>query len=130
MVNPKYRIFGLRDCYLSRTVEDGSYPANQADARKQNLVGEACRNFGLTFVPVAMCALGSMTQTTFNLISTISKDKAIRTGADISKTINNSFKKMNILLMRCNANLLLNRCPVIRDIHAEIEPEDPNENFH
>ena len=71
-----------------------------------------------------------MTQTTFNLISTISKDKAIRTGADISKTINNSFKKMNILLMRCNANLLLNRCPVIRDIQAEIEPEDPNENFN
>ena len=120
-------ITGLRDCYLTRTVEDGSYPANQAHSRKQNLVGEACRNFGLTFVPVAMCALGSMTETTYNLISRISKDKAIRTGADISKTINNSFKKMNILLMKCNANLLLNRCPVIRDIGAEIEQGDYNE---
>ena len=66
-------ITGLRDCYLARTVEDGSYPASQAHARKENLVGAACRNFGLTFVPVAMCALGSMTETTYNLISKISK---------------------------------------------------------
>ena len=71
-----------------------------------------------------------MTQTTYNLISSISKDKAIRTGVDISKTINNSFKKMNILQMRCNANLLLNRCSVIRDVQAEIESGDPNENFN
>ena len=70
-----------------------------------------------------------MTQTTFNFISTISKDKAIRTGADITKTTNNSFKKLNILLMRSNANLLLNRCPVIRDVVSEIEPVDPNDNF-
>ena len=77
-----------------------------------------------------MCALGSMTETTYNLISRISKDNAIRTGADISKTINNSFKKMNILLMKCNANLLLNRCPVIRDIGAEIEQGDYNENYN
>ena len=123
-------ITGLRDCYLARTVEDGSYPASQAHARKENLVGAACRNFGLTFVPVAMCALGSMTETTYNLISKISKDKAIRSGADISKTVNNSFKKLNILLMKCNANLLLNRCPVIREIEAEIEPGDYNENLN
>ena len=114
-------ITGLRDCYLARTVDDGSYPAAQAHARKENLVGAACRNFGLTFAPVAMCALGSMTETTYNLISRISKDKAIRTGADISKTINNSFKKLNILLMRSNSNLLLNRCPVIRDIQDDTE---------
>ena len=44
----------------------------------------------------AMCALGSMTQTTCNLILKISKDKAKRTGAGISKTVNNSFKKFNI----------------------------------
>ena len=49
----------------------------------------------------AMCALGSMT--TYNLISKILKDKAVRTGADISKTVNDSFKKLNILLMKCNA---------------------------
>ena len=119
-------ITGLRDCYLSRTVDDGSYPAVQAHVRKENLVGAACRNFGLTFVPVAMCALGSMTPTTYNLISRISKDKAIRTGADISKTINNSFKKLNILLMRSNSNLLLNRCPVIRNVEADIEHGDSN----
>ena len=119
---------GLRDCYLARTVEDGSCPANEAHARKERLVGAACRNFGLTFVPVAMCALGSMTQTTYNLISKISTDKAIRSGADISKTVNNSFKKMNCLLMKCNANLLLNRCPVIRDIEPDIESEDSNSN--
>ena len=119
---------GLRDCYLARTVEDGSCPANEAHARKERLVGAACRNFGLTFVPVAMCALGSMTQTTYNLISKISTDKAIRSGADISKTVNNSFKKMNCLLMKCNANLLLNRCPVIRNIEADIESEDSNSN--
>ena len=118
----------LRDCYLARTVEDGSYPADQAHARKENLVGAACRNFGLTFAPMAFSALGSMTTTSYNIISRISKDKAIRTGADISKTINNSFKKLNVLLMKCNANLLLNRCPVIRDIEAEIEPLDPNDN--
>ena len=119
-------ITGLRDCYLSRTVDDGSYPAVQAHVRKENLVGAACRNFGLTFVPVAMCALGSMTPTTYNLISRISKDKAIRTGADISNTINNSFKKLNILLMRSNSNLLLNRCPVIRNVEADIEHGDSN----
>ena len=121
-------ITGLRDCYLTRTVDDGSWPAAAAHARKENLVGAACRNFGLTFTPLAMCALGSMTQTMFNMISTISKDKAIRTGADITKTTNNSFKKLNILLMRSNANLLLNRCPVIRDIVSEIEPVDPSDN--
>ena len=123
-------ITGLRDCYLTRTVDDGSHPAAEAHSRKENLVGAACRNFGLTFTPLAMCALGSMTQTTFNFISTISKDKAIRTGADIAKTTNNSFKKLNILLMRSNANLLLNRCPVIRNVLSEIEPVDPSENLN
>ena len=39
-------------------------------------------------------------------------------------------KKLNILLMKCNANLLLNRCPVIREIEAEIEPGDYNENLN
>ena len=121
-------ITGLRDCYLARTVDDGTWPAAAAHARKENLVGAACRNFGLTFAPMAFSALGSMTTTSYNIISRISKDKAIRTGADISKTINNSFKKLNVLLMKCNANLLLNRCPVIRDIEAEIEPLDPNDN--
>ena len=54
----------------------------------------------------------------------------IRMGAVISKTINNSFKKIYVLLMKCNANLLLNRCPMIRDIQAQIEPLDSNENVN
>ena len=46
------------------------------------------------------------------------------------KSVYNSFKKLNILLMRSNANLLLNRCPVIRDVVSEIEPVDPRDNFN
>ena len=30
-------------------------------------------------------------------------------------------KKLNILLMRSNSNLLLNRCPVIRDVLDDTE---------
>ena len=111
--------FGLRECYINRTIEDGSYPAEAASIRKQNLVGDAVREHGLSFAALSWSSLGSMTPTTEKIITFMAKSKGLRSGFNVSKTISNTFKILSVSLQKANSNLLLNRCPIINAPNVE-----------
>ena len=101
------------------TIEDGSYPAEQASIRKQNLVGDDVRRHGLSFAALSWSSLGSMTATTEKIITFMAKAKGLRSGFNVNKTISNSFKILSVALQKGNSNLLLNRCPIINTPNVE-----------
>ena len=68
-----------------------------------------CRAQNLDFVPLSVESLGGFTPTATKVIRKLATQKAQRNNSDVKKTINQEFKKINILLMRGNASLLLNR---------------------
>ena len=76
---------------------------------KERLVGAACRAQNLDFVPLSVESLGGWTPTAIKLITKLATQKASRNNHDIKRTIAQEFKVLNILLMRGNASLLLNR---------------------
>ena len=76
---------------------------------KERLVGAACRAQNLDFVPISVESLGGFTPTAIKVIRKLATQKAQRNNSDVKRTINQEFKKLNILLMRGNASLLLNR---------------------
>ena len=63
----------------------------------------------LDFVPLSVESLGGWTPTAIKLITKLATQKASRNNHDIKRTIAQEFKVLNILLMRGNASLLLNR---------------------
>ena len=70
---------------IERGAEEPGHAANEAHRRKENQVGEVVQAAGM----------------------------AIRHDHDVKKTISSEFKVLNCLLMRGNAEILLNRCVVL-----------------
>ena len=98
---------------IDRGAEEPGHAANEAHRRKENQVGEAVRAAGMTFRPLAVENLGGWTDSAIREIKKLATDKAIRHGHDVKKTISTEFKVLNCLLMRGNAEILLNRCVLL-----------------
>ena len=63
----------------------------------------------MTFRPMAVENLGGWTESAIHEIKKLATDKAIRHGYEVKKTISAEFKSLSCLLMRGNAEILLNR---------------------
>ena len=74
-------------------------------------VGDAVHAAGMTFWPMAVENLGGWTELTIHEIKKLATDKAIWHGNEVKKTI--SAESLSCLLMRGNAEILLNRCVVL-----------------
>ena len=109
---------------IDRGAEEPGHAANEAHRRKENQVGEAVRAAGMTFRPMAVENLGGWTETAIREIKKLATDKAIRHGHDVKKTISTEFKVLNCLLMRGNAEILLNRCVVLHPPPSQSEFPD------
>ena len=70
---------------------------------------------GIRFEPIAVENLGGYTASAIRINTKIARDKAIRSGLNINKTVSNSFKILSVLLQRGNAQLLLNRFVVLNE---------------
>ena len=89
------------------------HASNEAHKRKKNQVGDAVLAAGMTFWPLAVENLGGWTEAAVIRIKKLATDKAIRHGYEVKKTISAEFKSLSCLLMRGNAEILLNRCLVV-----------------
>ena len=105
----------LRDDVIARGADQPGYAASLAHARKVSQVGAACSANGIRFEPIAVENLGGFTNSSIRIITKIARDKAIRSGLDINKTVSNTFKMLSVLLQRGNAQLLLNRFVVLNE---------------
>ena len=99
----------LCDDVIVRGADQPDYAASLANTRKVNQVGAACSANGIRFEPIAIENLGGFTSSAIRIITKIARDKAIRSGLDVNKTVSNAFKMLSVLLQRGNAQLLLNR---------------------
>ena len=98
-----------KDDVIERGAVEVGWAALTGHHRKERLVGAACRAQNLDFVPLSVESLGGWTPTAIKLITKLATQKASRNNHDIKRTIAQEFKVLNILLMRGNASLLLNR---------------------
>ena len=113
----------LRDDVITRGADQPGYAAGLAHDRKVRQVGAACSANGIRFEPIAVENLGGYTASAIRIITKIARDKAIRSGLDINKTISNSFKMLSVLLQRGNAQLLLNRFVTLNEPLPEFDTD-------
>ena len=114
----------LKNDVIDRGAEEPGHAANEAHRRKENQVGDAVRAAGMTFRPLAVENLGGWTESAIVQIKKLATDKAIRHGHEIKKTVSTEFKILNCLLMRGNAEILLNRQIVLSSPLSQ--PEFPD----
>ena len=114
----------LKNDVIDRGAEEPGHAANEAHRRKENQVGDAVRAAGMTFRPLAVENLGGWTESAIVQIKKLATDKAIRHGHEIKKTVSTEFKILNCLLMRGNAEILLNRQIVLSSPPSQ--PEFPD----
>ena len=114
----------LRDDVIARGAEQPGYAASLAHARKVRQVGDACRANGIRFEPIAVENLGGFTDSAVRVITKIARDKAIRAGLDIGRTVSSTFKALSALLQRGNAQLLLNRVVTLTEPPPAIDIAD------
>ena len=61
------------------------------------------------FLPFSLESLGTLTKTAINIVTKLGRDRAIRTGCEQDKSVNNAFKLISVTLQRCNADMFLNK---------------------
>ena len=115
----------LRDDVIARGAEEPGYAASLAHNRKVRQVGAICSSNGIRFEPIAVENLGGFTESATRIITKIARDKAIRAGLDINKTVSSTFKMLSVLLQRGNAQLLLNRCIVLNEPLPDVDIQNP-----
>ena len=102
-------VSSLKDDVIERGAVEVGWAAATGHQRKERLVGAACRAQGLDFAPLSIETLGGWESSAIKVIKSLATQKALRNNHDIKRTISQEFKVLNILLMRGNASLLLNR---------------------
>ena len=79
-----------------------------AEARKIATHDQPCRAEGITFIPLAVEALGGWSSLACSTISDIARMRDARLGSSNSSTI--IFQKLSFILWRCNASMWVSRC--------------------
>uniref|UniRef100_A0A1X7U4A2 Uncharacterized protein n=1 Tax=Amphimedon queenslandica TaxID=400682 RepID=A0A1X7U4A2_AMPQE len=76
-----------------------------AEARKLYLHAANCHRAGMTFIPMAIEALGGWSSSAFEVIGHISRLLAVYLGHPLSETCCHLFQKLSVALWRGNASM-------------------------
>ena len=87
------------------------YAVKKAFDRKIGRVGEACRQQGLTFLPIAADTLGGWHKVAIDQIKKLGTALARNRGEDEQVEVRHLQQRLSLLLMRGNTSLLVNRFP-------------------
>ena len=80
-------------------------------AQKWDKYGPACQAEGLVFQPLPIEVLGGWHETGVKLIKQLGQALARSSGQEEKEVVRHLFGKLSVLLMRGNAQLVLNRLP-------------------
>ena len=83
-------------------------------------MGEACRQEGPAFIPVAAHTLGGLHGVTVDQIKKLGTALARQKGEEGQVEVRHLFKRLSLLLMKGNSSLLLNQVPD-GDIDAAVD---------
>uniref|UniRef100_A0A1X7U3M7 Uncharacterized protein n=1 Tax=Amphimedon queenslandica TaxID=400682 RepID=A0A1X7U3M7_AMPQE len=82
-----------------------------AEARKLSLHAANCHQAGITFIPMAVEALGGWSSSASEVIGHISRLLALRLGHPLSETCHHLFQRLSVALWRGNASMWATRHP-------------------
>ena len=84
-------------------------------------LGEACRQQGLSFIPIAADTLGGWHKVATEQIKKLGAALARHRGEDEQVEVRHLHQRLSLLLMRGNASLLVNRVPESDIVNAMID---------
>ena len=101
----------LQSAFVEGAAEHAGYALQQRYSQKWDKYGPICDSEGMVFQPIPIEILGGWHETGAKIIGRIGQSLARATGQEENEVIRHLFGKLSILLMRGNAQLILNRLP-------------------
>ena len=102
----------LQQTFLNQSAANPGHALHKAYERKMTRHGEACRMAGITFTPLPSDTFGAWGESTVREVRRMGSSLARQTGGEESEVIRHLIQRVSITLMKVNANLILNRCPL------------------
>ena len=114
-------VSALQNAMVARSATTNSYAVTRAFDRKVARVGEACRQEGIAFIPLAADTLGGWHKVAVQQVKKLGTVLARQRGEDEQVEVRHLFQRLSLLLMRGNATLLVNRVPEEDYVGAEVD---------
>ena len=111
----------LQRAMVAGAAETDGYALNEAFRRKVAKAGEACRQQGIAFVPLAADTLAGWHGVAVEHLQKLGRALGRQTGQDEDLCVRHLFQRVSLLLMRGNSSLLINRVPPSDDEDPEME---------
>ena len=103
VVNP------LQQQYLHQSAVTPGHALVKAHDRKMATHWENCRAAGIVFQPLPLDTFGAWGESTIKEVKKIGSALARQTGGEEGEVMRHLVQRLSIILMRINANLMLNR---------------------
>ena len=114
-------VSALQQAMVAGSATTNGFAVGKAFDRKVARVGEACRQEGIAFIPVAADTLGGWQKVAVQQIKKLGAVLARHRGEEEQKEVRHLFQRLSLLLMRGNASLLVNRVPGEDEVDATVD---------
>ena len=114
-------VSALQQAMVAGSATTDGFAVGKASDRKVARVGEACRQEGIAFIPVAADTLGGWHKVAVQQMKKLGAVLARHRGEEEQKEVRHLFQRLSLLLMRGNASLLVNRVPGEDEVDATVD---------
>ena len=104
-------VSALQPAMVAGSATTDNFAVTKAFQRKVAKAGEACRQEGISFVPIAADTLGGWHGVAVEQLKKLGSALARQRGEDEQLEVRHLFQRLSLLLMKGNAALLVNRIP-------------------
>ena len=117
-------VSALQQAMVGGSATTDGFALSKAFDRKVAKVGEACRQQGISFIPLAMDTLGGVHKVMVEQVKKLGATLARHRGEDEQLETRHLFQRLSLLLMRGNAVLLVNRVPEGDTLEGTIDGQE------
>ena len=114
-------VSALQQAMVAGSASTDGFAVGKAFDRKVARVGEACRQEGIAFIPVAADTLGGWHKVAVEQIKKLGAVLARHRGEDEQIEVRHLFQRLSLLLMRGNASLIINRVPAEDEVDPAVD---------
>ena len=114
-------VSALQAAMVAGSAATDGYAVTKAFERKIAKAGEACRAEGISFVPLAADTLGGLHSVAVQQVKKLGAALARHQGQEEQEVVRHLFQRLGLVLMRGNAQLLVNRMPPEDLPEAEVD---------
>ena len=114
-------VSALQAAMVAGSATTDGYAVTKAFERKIAKAGEACRAEGISFVPLAADTLGGLHSVAVQQVKKLGAALARHQGQEEQEVVRHLFQRLALVLMRGNAQLLVNRMPPEDQPEAEVD---------